>query len=534
MIIPLSKDYKIPLLNQERSANHIDEEGCLIPEIPIPKNIAYKFLHDRVQQAAYSLIPEEDKEAVHLQVGRLLLKNTEEHDLKENLFDIVNQLNEGCQLITNQTEKCELAKLNLKAGQKAKMSTAYEPALRYLQVGLGLLEPKSWNYQYEFTLEIHIETLEVLSLTTQFTQVDSLSETILNHSKNILERVPVYQILILSKHAQFKQHEAIDIALNFVEELGTNIPRQPERVEESIDNLQQSIHSFLKGKNISDLSNLPLMTDPYKQGSILILQHIISSILQFNFSIFILIVLNQLNLCIRYGNPPQASSVYSFYGMILCGVMKDFNLGYEFGALSLKLQDKFKYPKLEALVVHLNYGFIWHWKQSIRNITIDNTLLNGLQKGIDIGDHEYASYTVITHCLIQFFRGDALEKVTHNSTKYTNLVNKFRQEYPYLYMKICSNSIVNLIDGYPERYCFVIGDNQKEEDRYLTSWRQDKNEWLLFITYFFKTIICYLFNDRNRAYDNAANAEQYVQSSGAYLPAPQYIFLLLPCFNISL
>ena len=524
LIIPLSNDYKIPLLwNQEDFSSDITGIGeSFIPKIP--ENISYKFLHDRVQQAAYILIPEEKKKAVHLQVGRLLLQKIKEDNLEENIFDIVNQLNEGYELITNQSEKYELAKLNLKAGKKAKVSVAYEPALRYLEIGLELLTSNSWYSNYQLTLEFHIETLEVLSLNTKFAEVESLSETILRQSRNILDQVPVYQIKILSNYAQFQQQKAINIALDFIKELGIYIPQSANNIEDSINQVQQSIKYLLQDKEISSLSQLVPMTDPYKLGTILILQQIYTSTIQLNFPLFILIVLNQLYLCLQYGNPPQAASVYSYYGMTLCGVMKDFNLGYEFGKLSLQLQKENNYPKSEALVMHIYYGLIWHWKKYLKSTIVDNELLNGFQKGIETGDHEYASYTGITYCLIQFFRGENLETVAHNSTKYTNSIRKFRQEYPYTYMKICCNKIINFLDGYPDKYRFVIENNQEKENEYLRNWKKEQNEWLSFIAYFSKTMTCYFFNAHEEAYINAKNAEQYVQNSGAYLPAPQHNF----------
>ncbi len=520
LIINLDNNYKVPLLcNSEKLLkNNIETYSEYSTYIP------YKFLHDRVQQAAYSLIPETEKKPIHLQIGCLLLKNTQKDELQDKIFNIVNQLNQGYSLITDQFEKNELAKLNLQAGKKAKASVAYETALRYLEIGLELLTSNSWDSDYALTLELHIETLEVLSLNTKFLRVESLSEIILKKARNILDKVSVYQVKISSNYAQFKQQEAMDIAFDFLAELGINIPQKSEDIEESINQVQKSIELLLQDKEIDSLSKLDSMTDLYKLGAISILQQIYTSAIQLNFPLFILIVLIQLNLCLEYGNPIQASSVYSFYGMILCGVMKNFNLGYEFGTLSLKLQEKSNNPKLDALVMHLYYGFIWHWKNPLGNKIVDNKLLSGFQKGINTGDREYASYTAITYCLIQFFRGDNLEKIADNSTKHINIINKFKQEYSLIYMTICSKIIINLLDYYTDKYSLVITDNREEENQHIISWKNDNNQWLLFIAYFSKMLICYFLNDIDKAYINAVNAEQYVQSSGAYLPAPQYNF----------
>ncbi|MGH2416573.1 MAG: ATP-binding protein, partial [Microcystaceae cyanobacterium] len=170
LIVPLDDGYKVPMLldgetraiDSSQSVNYLNH----------PSSILYKFLHDRVQQAAYLLIPDERKQAVHLQIGQLLLKNIKPDELEEYLFDIVNQLNIGAELITERSQRNDLAKLNLQAGKKAKASTAYQPALRYLKTGLKLLASDSWNREYKLTFDLHLETIEAQYVNTQFEQAD--------------------------------------------------------------------------------------------------------------------------------------------------------------------------------------------------------------------------------------------------------------------------------------------------------------------------------------------------------------------------
>jgi predicted ATPase len=152
LILPLNDTSRIQLvleqLDEESNSDFLQTE--------------YKFLHDRVQQAAYGLIPEDQKKETHLKVGQLLLKNTEQHHLEIKIFDIVNQLNLGVDLITQLSKRDELARLNLIAGRKAKAATAYEIAAGYIRTGLSLLTPESWQYQYELTLPLYTEGVEWL------------------------------------------------------------------------------------------------------------------------------------------------------------------------------------------------------------------------------------------------------------------------------------------------------------------------------------------------------------------------------------
>src|SRR6202043_2221604 len=126
---------------------------------------SYKFTHDRVQEAAYSLIPERLRAEAHLRVGRLLVAHTPSGRRQEAIFDIVNQLNRGAALITSQDEREQLAELNLLAGQRAKASAAYASALTYLIAGAALLAEDSWERRHELTFALELNRAECEFLT---------------------------------------------------------------------------------------------------------------------------------------------------------------------------------------------------------------------------------------------------------------------------------------------------------------------------------------------------------------------------------
>ncbi|MBD3561119.1 serine/threonine-protein kinase PknK, partial [Planktothrix sp. FACHB-1355] len=176
LILPLSEAYKIPLVFDFSSVASGFEQ---LADDKRSLTISYKFLHDRVQQAAYSLIPEPDKKATHLKIGELLLKNTPADEIEENIFDIVNQLNVGVESITDREQKDELAKLNSIAGKKAKAATAYQPAVVYLNVGLRLLAQDSWKSQYDLTLAIYVEATQAEYLNLNFERAKNLSDIVL-------------------------------------------------------------------------------------------------------------------------------------------------------------------------------------------------------------------------------------------------------------------------------------------------------------------------------------------------------------------
>ncbi|MFN6561116.1 MAG: AAA family ATPase [Nostoc sp. ChiSLP01] len=523
LIIPLNDDYKLPLLwsQEEMSIDTSEISSAFIPKYP--KSIPYKFLHDRVQQAAYSLIEEEYKKIVHLQIGRLLLNNFPEYNLEENIFNIVNQLNEGAELVTEQLEREQLAKLNLQAAKKSKASTAYEPALKYLETGLRFLASNSWEEQYKLTWELHLETLEMLYLNTKFEQFERLSQIVLEQSKVILERAKINQIKILYYSTIFQTDKAINIALTTLLELGISISEQPGDLEKKIEQQQDFIKLTLQGKNIADLAKLPVMKEESKIAATLILQQIISATHTTNFALFVEVILTQLNFCIQYGNPPHATYIYTTYGMLLCSIKKDINDGYKFGKLGLNLLKKINNPKLEAFVIQMYYGQIWHWKEPLTDIIARNKLVHGFKIGLDTGQNEFASYAAINYCLIKFLCGHSLEEVERDYQKYSKSLRTLKHQFAIYSIDILHRLAINLLKINNQNNLF-IGNYQAEEEEHLQIWLQNNSEWLIFFVYFARTVYFYFLKDYNNAFVNGISAEKFVKASSSYLTAPQHNF----------
>ncbi len=183
----------------------------------------FKFLHDRVQQAAYALIDEDQKQAVHLQIGRLLLTNTPASTLEDKVFDMVSQFNKALNLITQIEEKLKIAELNLTASEKAKESNAYKPAYEYLQNALHLINEKPWQNHYDLTLTIHLALSQVAFLIADFKEMDQYIEIVLNHARNTLDKLQAYEVRMQYLIAQGKQAEALQLGLDMLSLLNESL-----------------------------------------------------------------------------------------------------------------------------------------------------------------------------------------------------------------------------------------------------------------------------------------------------------------------
>ena len=521
LILPLSDDYKIPLLWKQdiEPIDNLEISPSFVSKYP--SSIPFIFLHDRVQQAAYALIPEDKKKEVHLTIGQLLLENTKSDKLEDRIFDLVNHLNIGKELILYQSEKDNLAHLNIRAGRKAKSSAAHEPALRYLDTGLKLLSSDSWEDRYDLTLTLHLETLEMQYINTQSEDAEKLSVIVLQRAKTLLDKVKVYELMIMSYIARLQFNLAVDVALQVLKQLGVVLPKEPN--QQRIEKAQRSIELPLKDKQIEDLFDLPDMGDPYKLAAIRILLSVSSAAIIATPHLYSLVIMSAVNLCIRYGNAPQAAGVYIYFGTLLCG-MKNIESGYQFGKLSLKLLEETNSQGSKSLVLHYSNGFIRPWKEPIRNSNIIEMLQTAISLGLDTGDIETASFNASAYCLFSLFAGSHLDEVNQKYHKYIDLVIKLKQSYTVCYMRNISKLVASLLNGYKDNYCLVVGNSQEEEKNTFDQWTQEQAAWLLFSAYLAKTISYYFFKDYDHAVNSAFHADKYAASSAAYLVAVQHNF----------
>ena len=453
----------------------------------------------------------------------MLLQNLEEDDLQNKLFDVVNQLNQGVSLIVDRGEKNELAKLNLQVGKKAKDSTAYEPALTYLEIALNLLPSDSWKDLYKLTLEIYTEIIEVLDLNGKFEKADILSAIVLENAQEVLDTIKVYDVKIQSYYAQLQLGKAIDTALEILAKLGVVIPSEASEREEQAEREKKKLESFLTDKSIAQLVDLPAMTDPYKLAAIRLLLGATSSANIAYPELYPLFALTTVNLCIKYGNSPLAASVYVLYGQVLCGVKQDIETGYQYGKLALELLEKYHANEARPLVIHYCYGFIRHWKEPFRQINAHD-YEEAVQCGLEIGEFEYAGYNAMSYCLFSIFRGSNLEELEPKCHEYSKLILKFQQEYPYYYNEACEKMALNLLKGDRENYHLLFRDSPEEEQQLIQLWIDNNTEWLLFISSLSKTFASYYFKDYNIGLENVNLADKYAESSSAFLISVQNIF----------
>ncbi|MBD2002332.1 MULTISPECIES: AAA family ATPase [Cyanophyceae] len=497
------------------------QSGLIVPTSELDEQLLvqdYKFLHDRVQQAAYTLIDASQRQIIHLQIGRNLLEKTLPERLTDRLFEIVDHLNQGIELVTDQSERNEIAKLNLLAGQKAKGAIAYTIAKKYLASGRECLTASSWQTEYDLTLELFSKTTEVAYLCGEFEGVDQWAGVVLQEAKTVLDIVKVYKVKIQTYMAQSQPLKAINTALQVLQQLGISFPKTLSQSNIRLE--LDAITSLFGEKPIGDLIHLPQMTKPDKLAAMRILSSITVAVYIAAPDLMPLLVSKQVNLSIQYGNASVSPFAYATYGFILCRTAENIESGYEFGQIALRLLSQPNTHSLKARTLLFLNGFIIPWKKHIRE-TLE-PFLEGYRSGLETGDLEFASYCAHNYCIHAFVAGKELAEVEREMATYSEAIRQIKQEATLLWMQVYRQSVLNLI-GCSVNTTRLVGESYNEENG-LPLHEAANDEVLIFDVYLNKLLLCYLFCNYVQAVENSTIAERYLNRVTGSPFFPLYYF----------
>ena len=478
----------------------------------------YKFLHDRVQQAAYVLIDDSQKQIVHLQVGRNLLKKTLPERRSERLFEIVDHLNHGIELITDRVERDEIAKLNLLAGQKAKAAIAYNVAQNYLATGRAWLAAFSWQTNYHLTLATYTETTEIAYLCGEFEQVEHWAAIVLQEARTILDKVKVHEVAIKTDVAQTHKLDAIKVGFRVLAELGLKLPESP--TEFQIQQVLSETREVLQGKDIQDLVHLPLMTDANRLAAMRIISNIISPAFQSAPALFWLMVCEQVKLSLQYGNAPTSAIAYSCYGFVITAANQDLEKAYQLGQLALSLMKRLNAKGIKSKTfLNFSEGIIFrksHFKE------IASLMQEGYSSGVETGDFVFAGLAAYKKCEYLYFSGLELTELEREMEHCSHAITQLKQGSCLNYHQIFWQAVLNL-QGHVDSPCCLQGavySEQQSLHRYLAT-----NDSLGF-QYFYinKLILCYLFGQFTQALESTNAAERYLKGAPDQATMPLFRF----------
>ncbi len=508
LVVPQSQSYKF---FQEWEQEEKNVEGL---------TVGYRFLHDRIQQAAYNLIPDSEKAQTHYKIGQQLVWNLPLPDQPTHIFKIISHLNAGTPILSTPAEREYLAKLNLNACQKAKSATAYRAGYEYAKIGLSLLEEyTAWQQQYDITLALHNALAELALLCGEFSLLETTVKTVVDHTESVLEQIPAYLALIQGKIFQNQRFQAIEISLHVLEELGHSVSSTPTQAD-VIQQLQQ-VTQLLGERPIADLGKLPIMTDATAIAIVKMATAVIPSTYAVIPLLCPILAALAVEQSIRFGNTGLSAYAYSTYGFVVCNVLKDIRASQQFGQLAQDVVDQLDAQPFKSPVLMVFGGLILHRYAHVRDTF--TLLRTGYISGLDVGDLESAGINgqlLSQHLLCS---GKVLEEWTSEVQNYYNSLIRFHQLTTASYCQLMLGAARSL-QGH-SLSPVLLAENVRQESDIFTVFQSESDGLGLGYFYIYKQWLYYLFGELELAQSYGDHARENLLGVTGLISEGLFLFL---------
>lgn len=419
------------------------------------------FIHDRIQEAAYALIPKEERAARHIAIGRKMAAQLTATVVEERVFDIVNQLNQGTELITNPDERKRLRQLNFLAGRRAKAATAWASARSYLAQAAALSTPQDWTAHYSEIFALYLELSECEYLVSRFDYADALFSLLLEHARGNPDRSRVYRLRVRLYQVAGRYSAAVDVALEGLRLFGVGFPQMEEKMQKETAAAHQNIPVQLRGREIAELADAPMATDPEVQAVIGLLADATPCAFIARPSLYPLLVLKALNLSLTHGNTEESCAAYSGYSIVLSGIFENIPAAFAFSEMALHLNEKFNDAKLKGRLLYIHGHFINDKQRHIATSFL--SLERAFMACVEAGNLIYASFCGVLMVWCATEKGDPLDDVLKVTRKYIAFSRQSHNEAMYLMIRFQEQLVMSL-KGLTHEPSSFNDDNFSEEE----------------------------------------------------------------------
>ena len=388
-------------------AVHADLWEAVRQDLILRQQGTYKFIHDRIHEAAYTLIPADLRAPSHLRIGRMLAAHRPPEKRDEEIFEIVNQLNRGSALITMQEEREQLAELNLIAGKRAKASTAYASALTYFTVGTALLADDCWKRRHELTFALELNRAECEFLTGALAAAENRLQLLSSRAANLVDLAAVTCLQEDLFTTEGRSDRSVEVCLDYLRRVSVGWSAHPT-TDELQDEYEQ-IWQQLGERPIESLLDAPQMNAPVCRATMDVLTAAVAPALFTDQNLYCVIIGRMTNLSLKHGNSDASSYAYALLGSVLGPRFDYYEEGFRFGKLAIDLVEKHGLCRFKARVYMMVGNHVIPWTKPISS---GRSLVRGaITAAQEAGDLTYSAYSrthFVTHLLAS---GDALGDV---------------------------------------------------------------------------------------------------------------------------
>jgi PAS domain S-box-containing protein len=480
------------------------------------------FAHDRVQEAAYALIPEEERPGVHAHIGRKLLAHLGPEALGDNLFDVVNHLNRGAGLITDPSERVRVAGLNALAGRRARAAIAHATARDFFAAAGALLPEGAWELRYDFIFALYLDWVECEYLSGAFPEAERRFTLLLAQAKSVLDQAKVYELQLTLYPIEGKYDDALAVGLHALRLFGVEIPGDDAAINRELQAAAAAVAAHWRGRNIAELAAAPVAADPRIKAVIALLTGSgAPAYIGSRPQLFPLLNLKTVNYSLLHGPTKESCEAYSAYASQLAAVFGDPHAGYAFSDMAIKLSQRFNDPGARGAVLYLHGNHVNFW---LHPFASDFPFLEqGFRLCRDAGNLVFANYIAYSIVWQAVERGDTLGTVLEFSKKYAGFALESRNGAIY-HSIILEQQFVKCLLGKTDGSVSFSGDAVDER---LCLEKISNASFTCGVMYYhtMKTLAAYLMGDDAAAQTHAEEAGKILAAAMGQPMAAMFTFL---------
>lgn len=477
----------------------------------------FRFIHDRVQQAAYSLIDEAELTQLHYQIGNVLKQNLPQGQRGRRQFDITNHLNQAQSLISSDNERLQLAHLNLQTGIRARESAAFESAFEYFSHGLQIVHSGDWQQSTELMAELHKHAAETAYIRADFSTMEKLISDALPYCTDLETRVELEELQIQSLVAQNRFDDALQLALQLLEKLQIHLPKTPSN--QAINFSLIKTHLLLRRYSDEQILDMKQMERVETRAAMSLLANMFGVVKFSSSGLRPMVMAKEVELTLRYGLSNESAMAFAGYGGVLCGKYLHIKQGYRLGVLATRLSATLS-PQTEHRPKSLHNTYIRHYAEPLKACTTE--LYDSHLKALETGDIEWSAYSLAAYIQYDFFLNPDLKQVAEGIRQYVLQLEESGQKQSLQYTLMTQQTVTSLLQA--DTPAGLDGAYYSEQEM-LTEHQAHNHKTAICLHYYYKTLLIFLHGDYPQAEHFCLKATEYAPYISGTYTAPYLSFL---------
>lgn len=491
------------------------EEGLLVA---IPRG--FRFAHDRVQQAAYSLVREDERRRLHLRIGRAMLECTPADAIAEQVFEIVNQLNLGRDGLDTPAERRRVAELDLLAGRKATAAAAYASAANYFAAGASLLPEDAWETAHGLAFSLWLERARSEFLAGAVDEAERLLDVVRARARDASEAAAVATSEIYLRTVLGQMQRAVGVALAWLRRhTGVALSLHPT-VDEVLAH-DDALRREIGARKIEELLDLPRLESAEVATVLDLLVASMPPALFTDANLLAILAMYAARLSVQHGNGDASASAYLVVAMALTQRFGRYREAYAFAELGRDLVEQ-RHLVSHRSKVYLDFALINHWTHPLR--TNRELLRRAFDDAVEVGKLPIACYACNNRITLLLALGAPLPEVQQDCEASLAFVRRARYGLVEAIITSQLRLVLALRGATSDLSCF--DDDEFDERAFLARLEQDRGSMAIALCWhFIRRMQAHFFaGAHEEALAAARRAEELLWTSESFMEIPEFHF----------